>query len=192
MLAQWCFTAWNIAIGRPNCWRTLAYAVAVSTHSCAPPAASARDERPRDMLRERTAPRQHAHRLDAVTPRGRHDPTRRVGSRLPATVTSSPAASRSSTTMSSPARAGTGRRARRRARAPPSPVERPSPSRCKRAIEPERRAGVPSARAGKQLRPLRVGPAAAITVDAITVGRNGPGATARPSSWSTTTSSGRP
>ena len=25
MLAQWCFTAWNMAIGRPNCWRSLAY-----------------------------------------------------------------------------------------------------------------------------------------------------------------------
>ena len=24
MLAQWCLTAWNVAIGRPNCTRTLA------------------------------------------------------------------------------------------------------------------------------------------------------------------------
>ena len=24
MLAQWCLTAWNVAMGRPNCTRTLA------------------------------------------------------------------------------------------------------------------------------------------------------------------------
>jgi hypothetical protein len=24
MLAQWCLTAWYMAMGRPNCWRTLA------------------------------------------------------------------------------------------------------------------------------------------------------------------------
>ena len=29
MLAQWCFTAWNIAIGRPNCRRSFAYAAAM-------------------------------------------------------------------------------------------------------------------------------------------------------------------
>ncbi len=41
MLAQWCFTAWNIAIGRPNCRRSLAYAAAISVHSRARPTASA-------------------------------------------------------------------------------------------------------------------------------------------------------
>ena len=29
MLAQWCLTAWNVAIGRPNCSRTLAYSPAM-------------------------------------------------------------------------------------------------------------------------------------------------------------------
>ena len=33
MLAQWCLTAWNMAIGRPNCSRTFAYSAACSVHS---------------------------------------------------------------------------------------------------------------------------------------------------------------
>ena len=41
MLAQWCLTAWNMAIGRPNCWRALAYSAAWSVHSRATPTASA-------------------------------------------------------------------------------------------------------------------------------------------------------
>ena len=41
MLAQWCLMAWNVAMVRPNCSRTLAYSTAVSTQSVAPPTASA-------------------------------------------------------------------------------------------------------------------------------------------------------
>ena len=44
MLAQWCLTAWKVAMGRPNCTRTLAYAAACSVHSVAMPTASARDD----------------------------------------------------------------------------------------------------------------------------------------------------
>jgi hypothetical protein len=38
MLAQWCLTAWKVAIGRPNCWRTLAYPAACSVHAGQQPA----------------------------------------------------------------------------------------------------------------------------------------------------------
>ena len=41
MLAQWCLTAWYMAIGRPNCSRSLAYSAACSVHSRATPTASA-------------------------------------------------------------------------------------------------------------------------------------------------------
>ena len=41
MFAQWCLTAWKVAIGRPNCWRTFAYSAACSVVSLAMPAASA-------------------------------------------------------------------------------------------------------------------------------------------------------
>src|SRR5207245_945797 len=41
MLAQWCFTAWYVPIGRPNWMRTLAYPAASSQHSRATPVASA-------------------------------------------------------------------------------------------------------------------------------------------------------
>ena len=41
MLAQWCFTPWYMAIGRPNCKRTLAYSAARSVLSRATPTASA-------------------------------------------------------------------------------------------------------------------------------------------------------
>ena len=41
MFAQWCLTAWKVAIGRPNCSRTLAYSAACSVVSAAMPAASA-------------------------------------------------------------------------------------------------------------------------------------------------------
>jgi hypothetical protein len=30
MLAQWCFTAWYMAMGRPNWMRSLAYSAAIS------------------------------------------------------------------------------------------------------------------------------------------------------------------
>ena len=60
MLAQWCFTAWNIAITRPNCCRSLAYAVARSTHSCAPPAASADTSTRATSWASAAAPREHA------------------------------------------------------------------------------------------------------------------------------------
>ena len=41
MSAAWCFTAWNMPMTRPNCSRTLAYSLAMVTHVCAPPVASA-------------------------------------------------------------------------------------------------------------------------------------------------------
>src|SRR3954452_2361160 len=41
MLAQWCFTAWNVAMTRPNCSRTFAYSAAISVAPRATPTASA-------------------------------------------------------------------------------------------------------------------------------------------------------
>jgi hypothetical protein len=41
MLAQWCLTAWKVAIGRPNWTRTLAYSAACCVVSLAIPIASA-------------------------------------------------------------------------------------------------------------------------------------------------------
>src|ERR1700678_2579212 len=41
MFAQWCLTAWKVAIGRPNCWRTFAYSAACSVVWPATPTASA-------------------------------------------------------------------------------------------------------------------------------------------------------
>ena len=56
MLAQWCLTAWNMAIGRPNCWRTLAYSAARSVHSRATPTASAASSRRAMSTSARRAP----------------------------------------------------------------------------------------------------------------------------------------
>ena len=41
MFAQWCLTAWNVAMTRPNCSRTLAYSAAISVAPRATPTASA-------------------------------------------------------------------------------------------------------------------------------------------------------
>ena len=80
MLAQWCFTAWNIAIGRPNCRRSFAYALAVSTHSCAPPAASAAASVHAICCASGNAPRSTA--FGSTSGRAMVTwPTRRVGSR---------------------------------------------------------------------------------------------------------------
>ena len=56
MLAQWCLTAWKVAMGRPNCTRTLAYAAACSVHSVAMPTASAAVMRRARSTRTRRPP----------------------------------------------------------------------------------------------------------------------------------------
>ena len=66
------------------------------------------------------------------------------------------------------------------------------PSRRRSPSSPNAAGRLPSAKAGRSAARCARVPVVATTVDASTVGRNGPGASARPSSWSTTTSSGRP
>ena len=87
MLAQWCLTAWKVAMGRPNCTRTLAYAAACSVHSVAMPTASAAVMRRARSTRTRRPP--------GITSAGAPDSTtralRRVGSRLSGTSTVTPA-----------------------------------------------------------------------------------------------------
>ena len=99
MLAQWCLTAWYIAIGRPNCSRTLAYSAAASVHSRAMPTASA--ER-RSLARSTSTGRAPA-RTVAVAPSSVTRPDRRVGSRFAGTSIFTPPPATSTITTSSPA-----------------------------------------------------------------------------------------
>ena len=190
MLAQWCLTAWNIAIGRPNCRRSFAYALAVSTHSWAPPAASARGERPRELLRESERTAQHARSADAGV-RDRHvaDTTRGVEAGL----------------------YGSRRRPQRgddhhvvagtehEHIGEPGSEHEPGVAgevavgvELQRATEPDR-SGLRTVDERREERDrCAPSPARSMSPDAMTVPRNGPGATERPSSSSTTASSGNP
>ncbi len=60
MSAAVCFTAWNTPMTRPNCSRTLAYSLAMVTHKCAPPVASAAARTRPSMTAVRRAPREDA------------------------------------------------------------------------------------------------------------------------------------
>ena len=86
MLAQWCFTAWNIAIGRPNCRRSFAYAAAISVHSRARPTASAE----RSTRARSTSARRAPGSTVAGAPSRVTRAERRVGSRFGGTSTLTP------------------------------------------------------------------------------------------------------
>ncbi len=187
MLAQWCLTAWYMAIGRPNCSRTLAYSAACSVHSRATPTASAATSRRLRSTRARRAPGRTSQGEPVKDTRAE----RRVGSRLAGTSTDTPSADRSTTATSSPT--GTTKRS---ARPPPSttPAE-PDAASPDTVTSPPRAtapATEPSARPGSRRFWASSGAADAITADVITVGTNGPGPMARPISSTRTTSSGRP
>ena len=153
MLAQWCLTAWKVAIGRPNCSRTFAYSAAFSVHSAATPAASA----------ERTV---RATSASSPARAGDHvgrgpvegDPGRpAVGSRLVGTSAwTPPARARSPRRRRRPppaARRPDGRRARRR------PTRCAAPSRDGHlAAEGDRADPLPSARPGSSRLRSVVGP----------------------------------
>src|SRR4051794_20194581 len=98
MLAQWCFTAWYIAIGRPNWMRSFEYAAASSVHSKATPTASA-DSSTRAMSTSvRLAPVNTTTGASASVTRA----LRRLGSRFGGVDTVTPDADASTTTTSSP------------------------------------------------------------------------------------------
>ena len=115
MLAQWCFTAWNMAIGRPNWWRSLAYAAADSVHSRATPTASA-EKIVRAMS---TSIWRAPGSTSAAAPSKLTRPARRVGSRFGGDSTVTPPADTSTTATSSPT-------ATRRTSARPAPITAPA------------------------------------------------------------------
>ena len=115
---------------------------------------------------------------------------RRVGSRLGGVVTDTPDALVSTTSTSSPAGSRT-----TLANPPPSTTAEPDavePLSCTSARTAMPPNEDPPARPGSSFACSSADPAAARTADAITVGVKGPGATARPNSSTTTTSSGKP
>ena len=171
--------------------RSFAYAVAASTHSCAPPAASAAV---RSQVRSRAVPADPRSTCSGSTrtPVNVTLPSRRVGSRQGGAPTSTPAASRSTTTMSSSARIRRCCASPAPGTSPASPDTTPSEVRVAEPASPTAAACDPSASAGRKRARCPSSPAVAISADAMTVGRNGPGAMLRPSSSSTTTSSGSP
>ena len=187
MLAQWCFTAWNMAIGRPNWWRSLAYAAADSVHSRATPIASA-EKIVRAMS---TSTWRAPGSTSAAAPSKLTLPARRVGSRFGGDSTVTPPAATSTTATSSPT-------ATNRTSASPAPITAPAepctaPSRSSASPPRATAARVePSARPGSSLAASSSGAAATSTALATTVGTKAPGATARPSCSTTTTSSSSP
>ena len=115
---------------------------------------------------------------------------RRVGSRLRGVSVDTPDA-QSTTATSSPAGTSSTFARAPDTTTPADPDTRPS----RTSTSPSSATAPtvePSARPGSSRSCNAAGPAAAITALAITVGTNGPGATARPSRSTTTTSSGRP
>ena len=186
MLAQWCFTAWYIAMTRPNCTRSLAYTAADSVHSSAIPTASA----DRITRARSTSVCLAPGRIVAGTPSSAMRAVRRVGSRLRGVVTVTPEPT-STTATSSPTATSNS------CASPPPSTEPADPE----ALPPEtvtdpRSATAPvtdpSASPGRNRFCTVSSPAAASTALAITVGTNGPGASARPISSTTTTSSSSP
>ena len=177
MLAQWCLTAWNVAIGRPNCSRTLAYSAAML-------GALARRRRPPRPPGRPGPGRSAAGAAPGSTVAGAPSSVtlaaRRVGSRLAGTSTwyaAGRTARSTSDVVAGPAPAAR-RPGRRRAPRRPSRMALPS-ARVDVAAERDGADHAAVGQAGQQL--LRRGhraPAAARTALAITVGTNGPGATA--------------
>ena len=128
---------------------------------------------------------------DTVTFCSRTRPDRLVGSKFSGTSTDTPARSRSSTSTSSPAAISSSSASPAPKTTPASPSASPSLI-CTWVSRPIAAVTVPSISPGNSRVFWSAVPSLAITDDAITVGTNGPGATARPSSSTTTTSSGSP
>src|SRR3954464_5884125 len=186
MLAQWCFTAWNVAMTRPNCSRTFAYSAAISVAPRATPTASA-DKMTRDRSRNVVAAPVS---VVAAAPSRATRPLRRVGSRFDGTSTFTPLPRRSTRTASPPTR--TSRRSAVPAPTATATVPRKAPSRSS-SFPSSANAAVrlPSASPGRCV--LRVASSASATRTALTttVGTRAPGVTARPSSSIATTRSVR-
>ena len=188
MLAQWCLTAWNVAMGRPNCSRTLAYSLACIGALERDAGGLGGQDRPGQVEHGLTGAGQDLGRGavegDAAPPAGRVE----VG-RAPRRWHRRPRGRRRPRRRRPPR--GGCRRARRRARRRPSR----RPRRPRTSTSPPSAtapAASPSARPGSSRAASSSGAAATSTALAMTVGTNGPGAMARPSSSTTTSSSGRP
>ncbi len=120
---------------------------------------------------------------DTVTVAERRDGSRSWG--LPSVT---PSVSRGSATRSSPARSSNRSAPAPPRTIPPSPSSTP-PVRVSEPPRPSAPVALPSARLGRRRARCASLPHCATTAEASTVGRKGPGATWRPSSSSTTTSS---
>ena len=118
-------------------------------------------------------------------------PERRVGSRFSGTSTVTPERPRSTTSTSSPAAISSRSPRPAPSTMPASPSATPLLS-VTLPPRPMPAVAVPSISPGSSRDFCSADPSLAITADAMTVGTNGPGATARPSSSMTTTSSGNP
>ena len=172
MLAQWCLIAWNIPIGRPNCWRSFAYSVADSVAARATPEASAANN---VRARARASPN-----APATTPAGAASTWTRAlgldGSTLCGLTMLTPGAEASNRTRSSPHRSTS-----RSATAPPrtTPASPPAlpPLRASSPARPTAAVTEPSVKPGSHRACCSGVPARATIADAITVGTKGPGAT---------------
>ena len=174
---------------RPNCSRTFAYSTALSTQSDAPPTASAAYS---VRVRASAALRAPGSVLSPTATSVRTTrPERRLRSRFSGTSIVTPAAVRSTTSMSSPLASSSTSASPAPRTTPASPEMRP-PDTVRLPPKPIAAVWVPSTRPGSRRAFCSSVPTAAITDDTTTVGTNGPGATARPSSSMTTTSSGSP
>ncbi len=116
---------------------------------------------------------------------------RRDGSMFGGTSTDTPSADRSTSTTSLPDRVTSTSASPPPSRTPAEPDTRPSDTSTE-SPGPTAAASEPSASPVRNCFCASVSSAATRTADAMTVGTNGPGATARPSCSTTTTSSSRP
>ncbi len=201
MSAHRCFTPWNCPMGRPNWTRSLAYAAAVSTHHCATPTSSAAASA---AVRSSTAsPVTPSRQASASTrrPSTSTSATRRVASTLVSSrrVTRESARSIATQRTSSPTRHGATSRSARCApttgRTTPWMVRLPvasSPSRPHPGPPPTAPTVSPPASPGSSRFRAASLVDRATTAAARTDGSAGPGAIARPSSSTTTATSGIP
>jgi hypothetical protein len=197
MLAQWCLTAWKVAIGRPNWIRILAYSAACCVVSVAMPMASAANTALAVSVSSRRAPASST----AAARSSRTRAARRLWSRLAGTVTVTPPAARSTRAMSSPT--GTSSTSARwpLITTPASPVT-VSPANATSPPSATAPTTLPSARpdSSRSASPADAVPAGtapacrapARTELAITVGTYGPGASCRPICSATTSVSDKP